>query len=149
MNERLKHVKSHKPRPTPFKAYTPEWKKNHSVKNIKGLIVLQKSDASKAMGSARHLGLCLGIDSRGDDILHSMSTIESNIESPETSPETMEMFFQSTEWQLSQFVKEIADALHHASILQEYLHGARESNKTICQLMKERTEAVITYLTTK
>ena len=118
-------------------AYELEWTKTHSDENINGLIDLQKSEAAEAMSSARHLGFCLGIDRRGADILQSMGTIQANVH----RPETQEMFFQATEWQLSQFVREAAAALHHASILQEYLHGARESNKTIFKLIKERDAA--------
>jgi len=117
-------------------AYDREWEKTHSDENINGLIALQKSDANEAMRSARHLGLCLRIDRRGGDILQGMGTIESNAH----RPETQEMFFQATEWQLSQFVREAAEALHHASVLQEYLHGARESNKTLLKLVKECQE---------
>lgn len=117
---------------------TPEeyWEHVHSDENIGGLIELNKKDAEEAMYNARYLGLCLGLDTRGKDILQSMGFIAANVH----RPETQEMFYQAMEWQLSQFVKEAAEAIQYASKLQEFLHGARASNNTLCELRKEKKE---------
>ena len=119
------------------KPKTPEeeWELVHSDENIKGLIDLNREDAYEALPSARHLGLCLGLDTRGKDILNSMEKVAAYVDRPETQAQ---FFYQVLEYQLSQFVKDAAEAIQHAGKLQEYLHGARQSNWTLCQLRKEK-----------
>lgn len=112
------------------------WKYIHNKNNLNAHIRMNTKEADEAMGHAnclKHLG---DLSVRGTDILQSIGFIKNLQDKPEYLP----MYYQSTEYLLSQLVKEASELLKHASELQEYLHGARQSNQTLCQLRKETEE---------
>jgi hypothetical protein len=112
------------------------WKYIHNKRNLNAHVRLNTKEAEEAMCHARGLKYLGDLSVRGTDILQSIGFIKNFQDTPERLP----MYYQSTEYLLSQLVKEASELLKHASELQEYLHGARQSNQTLCQLRKELEE---------
>lgn len=119
-----------------YSEMTPEeqWKNLHSKRNINAHIRMNFKKADKALRHARALAYSGDLTSRGEDILRGIETIRSQVADPGRLP----ICFQPVEWMLSQIVREASELITHASHLQEYLHGAREGNKTLVELIKER-----------
>lgn len=115
---------------------TPEeyWKYIHSKRNINAHIRMDTKEADEALCHARGLAYSGDLSTRGKDILQGMENIRSLV----ANPERLTGAFQSVEWMLSQIVREATEVITHASHLQEYLHGAREGNKTLVKLIEER-----------
>lgn len=117
---------------------TPEeyWKHIHGKRNLNGLIRLNTKEADEALPHARHLAFCVELKTQGTDILRLMEEIKGLCSAPALQPSS----FQCLEYHLSQYVIECAEAMKHAGKLQAYLHGARQSNETICKLREEAAE---------
>ena len=114
-----------------------QWDYIHSDENIGGLNAIQKADAEAIQISGRRVGMCSGLDTRAKDIMMALDRVVSCTH----HPETQEMWYQSLEYTMAQFVMEAATALVEVGKIQDYLHGARQSNLTICKLLKERKDA--------
>jgi len=114
------------------------WRHLHSKHNLNGHTHLNLKEMNEAMPHARHLACCSDLSRWGKQVLQHMETINRESLVPELQPSS----FQAIEWTLAQIVKEAADILKHTGELQEYLHGAKQANATICQLRQERRKAL-------
>jgi len=117
---------------------TPEeyWKYIHSKRSLSAHIRMNLKETEKAMCHARHLSYFADLSRRGKDILMYMDQIRDNEKFPELQPQ----IYQCLEYYLSQVTKEASDILKAAGELQEYLHGARQANKTLVELRREQHE---------
>lgn len=123
-----------------YSEMSPEdyWKYIHGKRNLNGHIRLNRKSFQKAIPSARHLAYFGDLSRRGKDALQTMEEIGSLMESPHLQPHA----FQCLEYELAELVKEASAILQSAGVLQNYLHGARQSAETLANLNQERREAL-------